>query len=393
MVRDQPELPPEAWLVAMATLPAVGPARLALLAEMGEPASTWGALVAGATDDGVVDAFTRRLAATCDSTLRSRSPTDLVRRWAGVAGGVDVPGLWEAHRRAGVAVWRRKVAPFPDEAFTTEATPPTVLLALGDPAALDGPRVAVVGTRSCTRYGLEVAAELAGALAAAGVGVVSGLAAGIDAAAHRAVVGQQAAPPVAVVASGPDVIYPRANASLWRRVVTAGLLLTEAPLGTRPEAWRFPQRNRIIAALADVVVVVESHRRGGAAITARHAMDQGRSVFAVPGPIRSLASAGCHDLIADGVGVCQGPDDLLLALGMTPGVRRSRRDPRPPPQGEAAVVLAALGWSPASLHHLVAVTGLTVGEVAAALDELAGADWVAERGGWFERVAAPAAEE
>ena len=393
MVRTASALPPEAWLVAMATLPAVGPARLAALSDMGEPEVTWRSLVAAATDDGVVDDLARHLLAVPGATLRTRSPTELIRSWAGAAVGVDVAELWDAHRRFGVAVWRRHAAPFPDEAFTTEATPPTVLLALGDPGALDGPRVAVVGTRSCTRYGLEVATELAGALAAAGVGVVSGLAAGIDAAAHRAVVDKRGAPPIAVVASGPDVIYPRANASLWRRVVAAGLLLTEAPLGTRPEAWRFPQRNRIIAALADVVVVVESHRRGGAAITARHAMDQGRSVFAVPGPVRSPASAGCHDLIADGVGVCQGPEDLLLALGMTPGVRRTGRDPRTRPGGDAAVVLAALGWSPASLHHLVAATGLAVGAVAAALDELGCAGWVAERSGWFEQVAAPTAGE
>jgi len=375
----------------MATLPAVGPTRLAALEALGDPAVTWRSLVVAGSNDAAADRLANRLAAASGSPSASHARMDLVRRWARAAGRIDVVDLWEAHRFAGVAVWRRGVAPYPDEAFTTESTPPTLLFALGDPVALHGPRVAVVGTRSCTRYGLEVASELAGALAEAGVGVVSGLAAGIDAAAHRVVVGGNGAPPIAVVASGPDVVYPRANASLWRGVVTDGLLLTEAPLGTRPEAWRFPQRNRVIAALADVVVVVESHRRGGAAITARHAMDQGRSVFAVPGPIRSPASAGCHDLIADGVGVCQGPEDLLLALGMTPGARRSGRDPRVRPSGDAAAVLAALGWSPASLHHLVAATGLTVGDVATALDELGRTGWVAERDGWFEQVASPSA--
>lgn len=380
-------LPVEAWLVGMATFPAVGPVRLAALAALGDPAATWRSLVGAADDDAAVDHLTRRLAGDSGATPRGHASSELVRRWADAAVRVDVAELWEAHRLAGVNVWRREVPPYPDEAFTTEATPPAVLFAQGDPGALHGPRVAVVGTRSCTRYGLEVANELACALTEAGVAVVSGLAAGIDTAAHRAVVGRDGAPAIAVVASGPDVIYPRANGSLWRRVVAEGLLLTEAPLGTRPEAWRFPQRNRVIAALADVVVVVESHRRGGAAITARHAMDQGRSVFAVPGPIRSPASAGCHDLIADGVGVCQGPDDLLLALGMTPGARRTGGDPRTRPSGDAAVVLAALGWSPASLHHLVAATGMAVGEVAAALDHLGRTGWVAERGGWFEQVA------
>lgn len=381
-------LPAEASLVAMATLPAVGPARLAALAALGEPPLTWATLVAAATDTGALDRLVRQLGEFVSPTTRDRSLEGLVRRWAGAAAQLDVAALWEAHLAAGVRVWRRGVPPFPDEAFATEAMPPTVLFASGDPGALDGARVAIVGTRSCTRYGLEIAAELAQALAGSGVAIVSGLAAGIDAAAHRVVVGGKGAPAVAVVASGPDVIYPRSNASLWRQVVAGGLLLTEAPLGTRPEAWRFPQRNRVIAALADVVVVVESHRRGGAAITARHAMDQGRPVLAVPGPIRSPASAGCHDLIADGAGVCQGPEDVLLALGMTPGVRRSRPDPRPPPVGTAARVLAALGWSPASLDQLVRATGCAVGEVAAALDSLESAGWVAVRGGWYEQLAA-----
>lgn len=381
------DLPPEASLVAMATLPAVGPARLAALAALGEPELTWTRLVATADDAALRASLVDRIATQSDLSPRRNSLEGLVRRWAASARDTDVGALWDRHRSAGVRVWRRGVAPYPDAAFATEAVPPTVLFSLGDPRSLDGARVAIVGTRSCTRYGLEVAAELAGALADAGVSIVSGLAAGVDAAAHRVVVGRDAAPPVAVVASGPDVVYPRTNAVLWGRVVARGLLLTEAPLGTRPEAWRFPQRNRIIAALADVVVVVESHRRGGAAITARHAMGQGRSVFAVPGPIRSPASAGCHDLIADGAGVCQGPDDLLLALGMTPGARRRCPDGRQPPHGVATEVLAALGWSPSSLDQLVAATGRSVGEVAAALDALGGAGWVVARGGWFEQLA------
>lgn len=379
-------LPAEAPLVAMATLPAVGPARLAALAAVGEPALTWSMLVAAATDPATAERLVARLATAATPAGRATQLAGLVRRWASAAAGVDVTDVWDTHCAGGVGVWRRGRAPYPDEAFVTEAVPPTLLFALGDHRSLDGARVAIVGTRSCTRYGLDVAAELATAMASAGVAVVSGLATGIDAAAHRVVVGLDAAPPIAVVASGPDVIYPRGNAMLWRRVMAEGLLLTEAPLGTRPEAWRFPQRNRIIAALADVVVVVESHRRGGAAITARHAMDQGRSVFAVPGPIRSSASAGCHDLIADGAGVCQSADDLLLALGMTPGARRAPPDPRPPPGGSAEVVLAALGWSPASLDQLVGLTGLGVGEVAAALDTLAESGWVAARGDWFEQV-------
>lgn len=370
----------------MATLPGVGPARLAALAAFGDPHRTWSRLVAAASDQHMLWTLGDALDGL-GGTPQARAR--LVGGWATAATTIDVVGLAERHRRAGVQLWRRGMAPYPTDAFTTEAVPPALLLATGNPGSLQGARVAVVGTRSCTRYGSEVATELAGALADAGVVVVSGLAAGIDAAAHRAALAVSGSAPVAVVASGPDVIYPRANGALWRQVVARGLLLTEAPLGTRPEPWRFPQRNRVIAALADVVVVVESHRRGGAVITARHAMDQGRTVLAVPGPVRSPASAGCHDLIADGTGICQGPDDVFVALGMTPGARRTSVERRLAPVGAAAVVLGALGWSPSSLADLVEATGLSVGEVVSALDGLVEAGWVGQRGGWFEQVSLP----
>lgn len=379
-----PATPPstDAVLLAMATLGGVGPARLAVLSGLGDPRHTWSQLVAAASDRRTIGALVNALEGM-GGTPQARER--LVGGWATSAAALDVVELEERHRRAGVQLWRRGVAPYPTDAFATEAVPPALLLAVGNPASLQGARVAIVGTRSCTRYGSEVAAELAGVLADAGVVVVSGLAAGVDAAAHRAALGVEGSTPVGVVASGPDVIYPRVNAPLWRQVVARGLLLTEAPLGTRPEPWRFPQRNRIIAALADVVVVVESHRRGGAVITARHAMDQGRTVLAVPGPVRSPASAGCHDLIADGTGICQGPDDVLVALGMTPGARRPSVERRPAPVGTAAVVLGALGWSPSNLATLVEVTGLGVGEVVSALAWLGEAGWVVQRGGWFEQ--------
>jgi DNA processing protein len=215
--------------------------------------------------------------------------------------------------------------------------------------------------------------------------VVSGLALGIDAAAHLGALEAGGAPPVAVVASGLDVVYPRANATLWNRVASSGVVITEAPLGTRPERWRFPARNRTIAALADVVVVVESHRQGGAAITARLAMDQGRTVLAVPGPVHSPASEGCHDLIADGAGIYRGIDDAVVALGMSPGARRAATDGRTTPDGVAAEVLEAVGWQPVALAHLVTATGRTPGEVAEALDDLVAAQWLTSRAGWFER--------
>jgi len=190
-----------------------------------------------------------------------------------------------------------------------------------------------------------------------------------------------------VVGSGPDVVYPRRNAGLWDQVVASGLLVTEAPLGTRPEAWRFPQRNRIIAALGDVVVVVESHVRGGAVITARHAMARGRTVLAMPGSLRSVASQGCHDLLADGVGVCRGTDDVLLALGMSPGARRRAAEDRRPPDARARQVLDAVGWQPVTLDAVVTATSLALGEVAVTVDDLVASGWLARSGGWIQRVA------
>src|SRR5262249_38747100 len=148
--------------------------------------------------------------------------------------------------------------------------------------------------------GIDVAFELGRDLAAAGVAVVSGLAVGIDASAHAGALHAATSPPIAVVGSGLDVIYPRRNAVLWREVERRGLVLSQAPLGALPEKWRFPARNRLIAALADAVVVVESGTTGGSLHTVTEAVRRDRVVYAVPGPVRSDASAGTNRLLADG---------------------------------------------------------------------------------------------
>jgi DNA processing protein len=395
------DLPVAAWLLALASLPGVGPARLSVLAALGDAAGTWSALVAakGSKADGIKAAGSRAAGSRADWSradgVQSRweqvqaALGDPARAWAlaSAAADVDVAALWSRHVAAGVGVCVRGSPAWPDEAFATEQVPPELLLWKGDLDGLAGARVAIVGTRSCTRYGTEIAHDLGRELAAAGVAVVSGLAAGIDAAAHRGALAVAGAPPIAVVGSGPDVVYPRANAGLWDQIVHQGLLLTEAPLGTRPEPWRFPQRNRIIAALADVVVVVESHQRGGAVVTARHAAAQGRALLAVPGSVHSPSSEGCHDLLADGASVCRGPSDVLLALGMSPGCRRRATEDRAQPDPSGQRVLAAMDWRPASLDGLAEVTGLPLAEVALALDDLRRMGWVQERGGWFERVA------
>jgi DNA processing protein len=215
--------------------------------------------------------------------------------------------------------------------------------------------------------------------------VVSGLALGIDAAAHVGAL-RGGAPPIAVVGSGLDVVYPRGNRTLWAQVASAGVMLTEAPLGAAPVAWRFPARNRLIAALADVVVVVESHERGGSLSTVAEAARRDRPVMAVPGPIRSPASAGTNRLLADGCAPVCGLDDVLVALGLSAGRDRAARERRPEPDADGAVVLDALGWHAASLEQLAMRCGLDVGRLVVALERLRLTGWVDDRGGWFERI-------
>ena len=201
--------------------------------------------------------------------------------------------------------------------------PPNVLYCRGNLEPPDELTIAIVGSRRCTLYGRQQAERLAGTLARAGMTVASGLARGIDAAAHRgalAVGGRT----IAVMASGLAGIYPPEHAELAEEVVASGVMMSESPLEQKPVAGLFPQRNRVISGLSLGVILVEASRRSGALHTARHAMEQGREVFAVPGRIDSLASEGCHNLIRDGVTLIRHADDVLEALGplMQP-VRRS----------------------------------------------------------------------
>lgn len=256
---------------------------------------------------------------------------------------------------------------------------PAVLFAEGDRLdVLDAPRVAVVGTRAATLHGLADARDLGAYLAAAGITVVSGLAIGIDGAVHEgALTGalDGAGGPVGVVATGLDVVYPRRHTALYDRVRRRGLLLGEHGFGVPPGRARFPVRNRIIAALADVVVVVEATLRGGSRITAERALDYGRPVFAIPGSRRNPAAAGCNALLADGAHPLLDPSDILLALGMTSGIRRGWSAPIPKRSASPAADLVnkALGGEPAHPDDLAARTGLRPDELALAIEELVAA--------------------
>jgi DNA processing protein len=209
---------------------------------------------------------------------------------------------------------------FPDR-LRVYADAPRWLFSVG--AMPVGQSIGIVGSRSCTSYGAELAEAYGRAAAHAGWVVVSGLARGIDAHAHSGALdaGGQC---VAVFGSGIDVVYPRSNRGLHRRLLDgSGLVLSEFPPGTRPDAWRFPTRNRVIAGMSDVILVVEASERGGALITARIALDYGVPVYAVPGDVDRTTSAGTNRLIRDGAFPIFGPDDLSTVLSLVSPLIRS----------------------------------------------------------------------
>lgn len=306
-------------------------------------------------------------------------------RWRALAIRLDPDEFWAAHEQSAIGVAMLGSPAYPPE-LVDDAEAPLVLFYRGDPDHRAGPRVAIIGTRRASAYGLGLATDWAQALSEAGVSVVSGLALGIDAAAHQGALRGPTAP-IGVVGSGLDVVYPRRNESLWHEVGERGWLLSEYPLGVSAAAHHFPARNRIIAALADVVLVVESHDKGGSLITVTAANARHCTVLAVPGSVHSSASRGTNMLLRDGAGVAIEVGDLLMALQMTPGPRRGRRDLRPAPTDDAVRVLDAFGWSPARLETLAARLGLSLVGTADALERLVRDRWVAAEHGWFERIA------
>ncbi len=192
-------------------------------------------------------------------------------------------------------------------------TPPMLLYVNGDVELLNRPSIAIVGSRAATSYGLKIGRRLGAELSAHGLNVVSGLALGVDAAAHAAAL-EAGGITVAVLGCGLDVPYPRRNLALAQRIACQGVVISEYPLGTPPEAFHFPARNRIISGLSLGVVVVEAAKRSGSLITARCAMDEGREVFAIPGRVDSAASAGAHNLLQQGAKLVYKLEDILVEL-------------------------------------------------------------------------------
>jgi DNA processing protein len=370
-----PPLPGPAWVTALATLDQMGPGRLRALLAQHRPEEAWHRVATGRLARDPSGALIRAL---------GRDGTLILQRWRQQAGAVDVAACWAAHLSAGVEVTVPSSADHP-ALLAEDPEPPAVLFSVGDRGALTRRRVAVVGTRDCTRYGYDVARRLGADLADAGVAVVSGLALGIDGAAHAGALDAGGAPPVAVVGSGLDRCYPARNRSVWRRVAEAGVILSEHPLGTPPLAWHFPTRNRLIAALAEVVVVVESQEKGGSMHTVDCAITRDVEVMAVPGPVTARTSAGTNALLAEGCAVVRDATDVLVALGLSTVAAAVPVEDRPTPTPDDQAVIDAFDWQPATFDQLVLRTGLPVGDLAVALHRLAALGWIDQRGGWYER--------
>jgi len=273
-------------------------------------------------------------------------------------------------------VLRRGGAGYPPLLAQLHDPPPRLYLRGEQAGVLERPAVAVVGARSCSAYGAHVARTLGRELAGEGVVVVSGLARGVDAEAHRGAL-DSGGTTVAVLGCGIDRDYPARHAELARRIVAGGgLVVSEYEAGVEPAPWRFPARNRVIAGLALATVVVEARERSGALITADFALELGRDVFAVPGEITAALSSGTNRLIRQGAAPLLGPDDVFSALGLAPA-----RRPPADLTDVAARVLNVLADAPSGQDEVVRATGLAASAVAAALVELELAGLAAEAEG------------
>lgn len=348
-----------AWL-RLALTPQLGPrAARALLAAFGLPTAIFEASYA-ALCKHVPERLARTLAAAPDEAIRA---------------AIGATEAWLA-RDASHALLTLADADYP-QALLAIADPPPLLFAIGRRELLNRPAFAIVGSRSATRQGEANAQAFAQALARAGLTIVSGLALGIDAAAHRGALRAEAdASTIAVVGTGADVIYPAANKALALEIRRRGVVISEFSLGTPGIAHNFPRRNRLIAGLARGVLVVEAALRSGSLITARLAADAGREVFAVPGSIHSPLAKGCHKLIKEGAKLVESAQDILEELRMAPadamavGATPSALAPA------QAALLDALGFDPVDLDALALRTGRDAGELTADLLELELAQYV-----------------
>ena len=375
-VAAEPALPSAAYVAALAGFRNMNVHRLAALLRHHTPEEAWLVALGELPCSGLIS--------------RVLAHDDVRATWRRCALERPPAQVWQRCIDLGVQVLPYGHAGYP-AGLLDDPLPPPVLFARGDLDLLSGRRVAIVGTRNATAAGREAARAVGHGLAAAGVHVVSGLARGIDGHAHRGAIGAEGrGRPIGIVASGLDVVYPREHADLWHAVGNCGLLLTEAPPGVPPEAHRFPLRNRIVAALSEVVVVVESRERGGSLITAAQAIERDVQVMAVPGPVGKRASAGTNALLCDGATPVTCADDVLTALSF----QHSRSavvasDLRARPAGADVAVYRVVHADPRTIDGVSLALGLSLVEAAMSLARLQSAGWVAQADGWFECVGSP----
>ena len=369
-------LPAEAYVAALAGLEGMTIHRLGALLRHHEPSEAWAVVSGAAAARGPIAATLAQgeVRATLARSAAQRHPE----------------AVWQLCCNLGVAVVPLQHPTYP-LALVHDPLPPPVLFVQGQLSLLAGRRVGVVGTRNATAAGRNTARQLGHDLAFAGVHVVSGLARGVDGSAHRGVlVAEGEGRPIAVVASGHDVVYPREHRDLWLAVADCGLLVSEGPPGTPPEAYRFPLRNRIIAALSEVVVVVESRERGGSLLTADDALTRGVPVMAVPGPVGRRAGAGTNQLLRDGAAPVTDAADVLAHLAL-----QHQRDFQVPaglrvrPRGTDIAAYRVLQAEPRTLDAVALAVGGSLMEVAMSLARLEAAGWIAQADGWFECVGSP----
>lgn len=341
------------YWIAFNKVAGIGPARLAALIEVcGSLATAWKAPIQQLQQAGL----DRR---SLENLLLARRQLHPEREW-------------EEVQRAGVQVLTWDDPDYPENLRQID-NPPPVLYVRGQLYAYDSLAVALVGTRRASAYGREVAHTLAFELARNGITVVSGLALGVDAVAHRSAL-EASGRTLAVLGSGVDQIYPLQHRQLAEEIMANGALISEYPVGTRPEANNFPPRNRIISGLSRLVVIVEAGQRSGALITAQFAADQGRDVFAVPGNILTPGSFGCNDLIRQGAIPLLAASDLLEHLNMTQYSAQQMARQIVPSDPLEAQLLTHLSNEPQHVDEIVRQVALSAPQVSSllALMELKG---------------------
>lgn len=362
--------PQWAYAAALAALPLQTPRRLRRLIELAEPSVVWNMLQHGERPLVGIDPVVWRAWHAASPSLLSQTAENCM-----------------AHN---VTVATTKDGAYP-AALLGDPSAPAVLFMVGNSSVLSHRRVGIIGTRTATRRGRHFARRLGEELANESVCVVSGLARGIDVESHVGALAaslQGATPPVAVVASGPDVVYPREHAGIWAHIAERGLIISESAPGVRPETHRFPMRNRIIAALSEVLVVVESRTSGGSMITVREAMKRDITVMAVPGAVDVTSSEGTNMLLRDGCAPVMSADDILMALGLDNRRTAEWCDHREPPFDDERRILSLMGRSPKSLDEVALLSACSIVDVAVVLGRLEAKGWVAYEDGWWEALVA-----